>query len=122
MVDTGIEEKTVTSTGCTWHDFCLHVEKEGELNIKNTFGKTERMRVPLTEIVKCGGESDFMRKFTLEHCDSKIQSEHQMEILSRQLINYGDELLFFFIKVMVGKYFTFQGDKCYFPSKRNTDV
>lgn len=109
MVDTGIEEKTVTSTGCTWHDFCLHVEKEGELNIKNTFGKTERMRVPLTEIVKCGGESDFMRKFTLEHCDSKIQSEHQMEILSRQLINYGDELFFFFYKSDGRKIFYFPG-------------
>lgn len=40
------------------------------------------MRVPLTEIVKCGGKGDFMKKFTLEDPDSKIQSEHQMEILN----------------------------------------
>lgn len=50
------------------------------------------MRVPLTEIVKCGGKSDIMKKFTLEDPDNKIQSEHQMEILNLRLVNYGDEL------------------------------
>lgn len=50
------------------------------------------MRVPLTGIVKCGGKSNFMKKFALEDPDHKIQSEHQMKILNMQLINYGDEL------------------------------
>jgi len=64
--------------------------KRGRIKHQRHFSKNERMRVPLTEIVKCGGKSDFMKKFTLEDPDSKIQSEHQMEILNMQLINYGD--------------------------------
>lgn len=62
--------------------------------------------------------------FTLEDSDNKIQGEHQMKILHMHLENYGDELIFFIflIKVMVRKYFIFQGDKYYFLSKRNTDV
>ena len=125
IVNIGIKGKTIMSTRSAWYDSCLKVEKEGELYIKNTFGKTERMRVPLREIVKCG-ENDFMKNFSLEHCDNKIQSEHQIEILSRQLINYGKRCfcfcLFFLIKVMVGQYFPFQGNNCYFLSKRNADI
>lgn len=82
------------STGHSWHGPRLNVEREGQLNIKDTLGKTERMRVPLTEIVTCGGESDFMKKFSLDYIDNKMQSEHQMEILNRQLTSYGDELVF----------------------------
>lgn len=122
MFNTGREEKTVMSTRCTWRDSCLNEEKDGELNIKNTSGQPDRIRVPLTGTVKHEAEYDFMKNFTLEHCDNKIQPEQQMEILSRQLINHGDELVFFLIKVIVGKYFTFQRDTCYFLSKRNTDV
>lgn len=70
------------------------MDTKGDLNIKDTVGKTEREGATNRNGKVWRKKSDFMENFT-KYFDHKLQSEHQMKILSRQFINYGNTCVYY---------------------------